>query len=168
MLEPTAKKPRRPNAPPGWRDKFIATLRETGNVAYSCSIAVVRNWTAYRARRDHPNFAAQWDDALAEACGLLEEEARRRATEGIARPVFHDGKRCGEIQVCSDRLLIFLLKAHNPARFRENYHMEVAGKDGRPIETRDVTGLSDAELELIASGGRAGAAAAPRRAHKPD
>ena len=147
MLEPTAKKPRRPNAPPGWRDKFIATLRETGNVAYSCSLAVVRNWTAYRARRDHPNFAAQWDAALAEACGRLEEEARQRAVDGITRKVFYHGNECGEIHMRSDQLLMFLLKAHNPARFRDNYNVEHSGPNGGPIMVEDVTKLSAEERQ---------------------
>jgi hypothetical protein len=36
--------------------------------------------------------------------------------------------------------------------------LEVSGRDGQPIETRDVTSLGDAELERIALGGGARAA----------
>ena len=68
----------------------------------------------------------------------LEAEARRRAIEGIEKPVFYKGKMCyrdevdpatgerrgtGEpllIRKSSDVLLMFLLKGARPEKYREN------------------------------------------------
>ena len=43
----------------------------------------------------------------------------RRASEGTLKPVFYQGKMCGEIREYSDTLLIFLLKARRPETYRE-------------------------------------------------
>jgi hypothetical protein len=51
----------------------------------------------------------------------LEDEAVRRGREGHLRPVFHQGKEIGAIREYSDTLLIFMLKARRPAKFREQY-----------------------------------------------
>ena len=76
----------------------------------------------------------RWDEALKQAVDLLEGEARRRAT-GIRREVWYAGEVVGEESVYSDTLLIFLLKAHRPAKFRDNVKMEHSGGmevTGRP------------------------------------
>ena len=51
---------------------------------------------------------------------------RRRAT-GIRREVWYAGEVVGEESVYSDTLLIFLLKAHRPAKFRDNVKVEHSG-----------------------------------------
>ena len=56
---------------------------------------------AYHAYDADEEFKSEWDSALEQACDSLEKEARRRAL--------------GQ----SDTLLIFLLKAHRPGKFRE-------------------------------------------------
>ena len=57
---------------------------------------------------------------------LLEGEARRRAT-GISRDIYYAGEVVGAERVYSDTLLIFLLKAHRPAKFRDNVKVEHSG-----------------------------------------
>lgn len=47
---------------------------------------------------------------------------------------------------------IFWLKNRKPAEWRDRMINEHTGKDGGPIEHREVGGLSDAELEAIAAG----------------
>ena len=49
----------------------------------------------------------------------LEDEAVRRAVEGVIKPVFHQGKRVGTLRVFSDPLLMFLLRARRPERFAD-------------------------------------------------
>jgi hypothetical protein len=49
----------------------------------------------------------QWDEALEDACDILEAEAWKRARDK------------------SDLLLIFLLKAHRPAKYRETTRHEI-------------------------------------------
>ena len=72
-------------------------------------------------------FRADWDEALEEARELLEAEARRRAAIGVDEPVFYKGKVVGHIRKYSDNLLMFLLKAHWPEKFRDNYAVEHSG-----------------------------------------
>ena len=77
-------------------------------------------------RRHSDHFAAQWDEALGEGTNLLEAEAHRRAFIGIDKPVYYKGEVVGSITKYSDRLLMFLLKAHDPQMFGDG------GKVKRP------------------------------------
>lgn len=103
-----------------WREPFLAALRNSGNVRAACQAANVSRPVAYKHRNEYPKFAAQWDDALEDACDVLEAEARTRARGG------------------SDLLLIFLLKAHRPEKFRENQRIEHVGSDGGPIQIKPI------------------------------
>ena len=78
-------------------------------------------------RRHSEDFAAQWREALGEGSDLLEAEARRRAVTGIDKPVFYKGKVVGSITKYSDRLLMFLLKAHRPQKFRDGGKVKQPG-----------------------------------------
>ena len=131
----TLKKGRRP-----WKPLFLDTLRGTGNVRLSASNADVARQVAYRARDSSPKFRADWDEALEEARELLEAEARRRAAMGVEEPVFYKGQVVGHIRKYSDNLLMFLLKAHWPEKFRENLSIDqrVSGSDGGPVKTEHV------------------------------
>ena len=50
----------------------------------------------------------------------LEDEAWTRAVDGRSRPIFQGGVCVGYVQIYSDSLLITLLKAHRPEKYREN------------------------------------------------
>ena len=65
-------------------------------------------------RRNDPDFAAAWQDALEEAVDWLELEALRRAVEGTEENWFSKGEIVGTITRYSDSLLMFLLKARRP------------------------------------------------------
>ena len=67
----------------------------------------------------------------------LEDEARRRALQGVEKPVFREGRQVGTVTEYSDTLLIFLLKARRPEKFRDRARFEAlnkksAGGAGRP------------------------------------
>lgn len=67
----------------------------------------------------------------------LEDEAYRRAVQGVNKGVWHQGERVGDELVYSDGLLSLLLKARRPERFTERTHTAISGKDGGPIEILD-------------------------------
>ena len=113
-----------------WYDTFLAKLRNTANVRLSCDAARIHRSTAYAHRKDNPEFSAAWDDALTEAVEALEAIAWNRATQKLAP---------------SDTLLIFLLKAHAPNKYRERYDIN---------HNSDLSKMSDEELRRIASGGK--------------
>lgn len=91
-----------------WEPAFLAALAQVGVVTQAAQIAGIGRQHVYEHRRKHPDFAAAWRNARREAADNLEVEARRRALfEG------------------SDTLLIFLLKAARPKKFRDNWKAEM-------------------------------------------
>ena len=133
-----------------WTDEFIKLLGQTGNVSLSCHGAGVSRNTAYKTKKRYSSFADQWDEALGEAADILEGEARRRAVDGVEKPIYYKGVQIDVVREYSDGLLTLLLKAHKPEKFRDRRSIEHTGADGGPIRTaREMT---DAELEEIASG----------------
>lgn len=93
-----------------WRPVFLATLRETANVRFACQQAGISRKSAYAARNRSPDFARAWDDAIEDATDALEAIARKRACDS------------------SDLLLIFLLKAHRPEKYRERHDVRHSGE----------------------------------------
>ncbi|WP_254240927.1 terminase [Achromobacter insolitus] len=81
-------------------------------------------------------FAKAWDQAIRIATLGLEDEARRRAQEGVDEPVFYLGSQCGTVRKYSDTLLIFLLKAHDH-KYREKTGLELTGANGGPVQMSD-------------------------------
>lgn len=125
-----------------WYAAFLAALRLTGNVSEAARSADMERRSVYNARESDPAFAAAWDDALDEAADALEAEARRRAVDGIEEAVYHQGVPCGTVRKYSDSLLTLLLKAHKPAKYRENHKIEHSGPDGDAIVVRFEESLS--------------------------
>jgi hypothetical protein len=115
------------------RKTFIETLRETANVSAAARAADINRRTAYNWRDDNPEFAADWDEALEEATDALEAEARRRALQGVAKPVFYQGVECGTVQEYSDTLMTLLLKAHRPEKYKERSSNELTGPGGSAL-----------------------------------
>lgn len=149
-----------------WEKGFLAALRDTGNVRAACEAAEVSRTVVYARRDVNQDFAQAWQDALEESADLLEQEARRRAYEGVRRLKFDrgqlitipvrdaegkpvldgDGKPVTEPYVeheYSDTLLIFLLKGIRPETYRERTDVRHSGKI-------DVSKLSDDELQSLA------------------
>ena len=116
-------------------EAFFAALAETANVSKACAAIAVSRRTAYNWREADPGFAAGWDRAMKAAVLGLEDEAHRRAFEGVDKPVFYQGDECGTIREYSDTLAIFLLKAHNPEKYRENSKVELEAN----IRVNDMT-----------------------------
>lgn len=57
-----------------WRTYFLAHLVETSNITASAIAAGISTARAYRTRQDDPDFAAQWQVALAQGYENLEME----------------------------------------------------------------------------------------------
>jgi hypothetical protein len=127
-----------------WHPKFLRALRRTPVVAWACKSAGVRKNTAYAHRKDNPEFAAEWEEALAEGIGRLEREAFRRAVEGVRKAEYYKGEIVGYEREYSDTLMVLLLKSHAPETYRETVRQELTGADGgalkievQPIDYRD-------------------------------
>jgi hypothetical protein len=139
-MNETSETPKKRTQPPkGWRRAFLKVLAVTCNVGAACRVARVGRATAYRHRHAEPKFARAWDDACEDAADLLELEARRRAVEGVEKPVFYRGERVGVVREYSDSLLMFLLKGCRPEKFRENFDFGNLIRDyARSVESKGV------------------------------
>lgn len=125
-----------------WKPAFVRELTRTGNVSASAAKAKVGRRTAYDARAADIGFAQAWDEAIEISVELLEAEARRRAHDGTLRPVFQQGELVGKVREYSDTLMIFLLKAHKPNKYRDNARVEIAGDPARPVQVNHAHGVS--------------------------
>lgn len=85
-------------------------------------------------------FASELREAGIRATETLESEAWRRARDGVPEPVYQHGKVVGTIQRYSDALLMFLLKARAPERYRDRVDVNVS-----PI-IKAVAGFDPAEV----------------------
>lgn len=85
----------------------------------------------YNIREKNEKFRLEWDSAVEEGTDTLEDEAKRRAYEGVDHPVTYQGEITATYKDYSDTLLMFILKARRPDKYRER--QEVSGPDGGPI-----------------------------------
>lgn len=115
------------------RQAFLDALAETASVFAACRESGLARRTAYDWRAEDPDFAAAWDKALDIGTDALEDEATRRAFHGYDEPVHYKGKATSAIRKYSDTLLIFMLKARRPERFKERAAHELTGEGGGPV-----------------------------------
>jgi len=113
---------------------FLAAFAECGTVTHAAEIAGISRRMVQYWKKDDPEFAEAFRIAEEKAADRLEQEAWRRAIEGVAEPVYHKGEVVGYIQKFSDTLLIFLLKGVRPEKYRERVSQEITGRGGGPIE----------------------------------
>lgn len=78
----------------------------------------------YDLRRERPDLAQAWDDAIVEGAEALEQEAFRRAVEGTDKPIVHLGVITDTIKEYSDTLLIFLLKGRLPEKYKDRVQQD--------------------------------------------
>jgi hypothetical protein len=105
------------------QERFLKVLADTGNVTAAVAAAGTSRTRVYELRKTDPTFATAWDEAEDIATDRLEDEARRRAIEGVAEPLVSAGKLVrgddGQpitLQRYSDNLLLALIKARRPPR----------------------------------------------------
>lgn len=118
------------------QETFLAEFKKRGIILRACESAKVGRRTVYDWIDNDPVFKEQYLDAREDATDALEDEARRRAHEGVNEPVYQGGEKVGVIRKYSDRLLEMMMKAHRPDRFREQ-HVHT-GADGGPIVVRKI------------------------------
>jgi len=92
-------------------------------------MAGIDRGTHYDWLKADPGYKAAFEAVQDQEAQALEDEAVRRAYEGVERPVYQMGRQVGTIREYSDALLIFLLKGLRPAKYRERYDVVVAAGD---------------------------------------
>jgi len=104
---------------------FLAAFQATGSIKLAAKASQVHRATHYDWLKEDPEYKASFDLAQEEATDSLEVEARRRAIEGVMRRRFNPktGESFNELEY-SDTLLIFLLKANNPSKYRDRLSVD--------------------------------------------
>jgi len=116
------------------RELFLEHLRKTGHISDSAKHAGYSTSSKlHELRRQDEDFARQWDEAVDVAVSdVLESTAWDRAVDGVKKGIYYQGERVDTEKIYSDQLLMFLLKANRPKKYREtmNVHGEITGTFG--------------------------------------
>lgn len=97
-----------------WRNASLATKQEDGSYI--------------------DDFCVRWEDAHEAGVDRLEDEAVRRASEGVQKPVYQGGVMVGTTTEYSDTLLQMVMRGKRPQRYNTERHEHVGDKDN-PIVT---------------------------------
>jgi hypothetical protein len=109
------------------RETFLGVLAETGNVTRAAACVGMTRRQMYYHREADAEFAEAWEDAVEQATDELEEEARRRALEGVEEEVYFQGEVVGYKRVYSDAMMALMLKAYRSKRFRDRVDQRIEG-----------------------------------------
>ena len=123
-----------------WLDAF----RAHGMVSKACEATGCPRSSVYVWRQRDEEFALAWADIEEATTERMEREAYRRAVEGVVDKIHVNsaGEVVGEEIKYSDTLLIFMLKARRPEKYRDNIKVEHAGG----IDHRGAVLVTDPEL----------------------
>lgn len=124
---------------------YDALFLTAGNITKAIQIVNIYRRTLYLALNADEEFRKEFYDVRDKALDQCEDEAIRRAYNGIEKGIWYQGQRVGSEIVYSDYLLIRLLMAHRP-KWRTMYH-EVGGEGGKPIPLQIDHNISDRLLK---------------------
>lgn len=145
-----------------WMRAFIAAYARSGDPSSAARAAQINYTHVFDVRKADPVFAAAWKEADSIAADLLEQVAIRRATTGEEKVTTRTTRKFTSVQtpnpdprgepinrqvlveetvveervnVKSDAILMFLLKARRPEQFRERIDPgRVPDGAGGPVE----------------------------------
>lgn len=119
--------------------RFLKAYATAGTILGASALARVGRRTHYDWLERDEAYQTVFAEAREDAADHLEQEAIRRAHDGVRKPVYQGGKRVGWIQEYSDVLLIFLLKGLRPEKYRERFEHTGAGKGGAMLVSYDAS-----------------------------
>lgn len=136
---PVLRRPRKDGFTPQRQVAFIAALAETGIAEHAAREAGMSANSCFRLRRESPQFAAAWTAALAHAAPRLVDIAFDRSVNGVEEPVFDKhGQVIATRRRHNDRLLMFLLRAYMPERFRYAHQSNRQPDEPPPIAAEPI------------------------------
>lgn len=104
---------------PSIREKFLAYLAETGSLMGA--LVRLKQYDKFEISKKsvqtllnrYETFRSMYDEALDTYAFKLEEEATRRAVDGVNKDIFYQGEYVTTQKEYSDTLLVKLLEANN-------------------------------------------------------
>lgn len=132
------------------QDQLIEAYELCGNVTRACEEVQVPKRTHYNWIKADEAYREKFEDASRIALGILEDEAQRRAVHGWEEPVYYKGELMGHIRRYSDTLLIVLLKANAPEKYKDRLYNEHNGvKDGNAIKIESSNPMTPESVKAI-------------------
>jgi hypothetical protein len=126
------------------QDEFLQYYSQFASITRAAKKAKINRDIHYDWMKDE-DYKLRYIEASERATQALEDEAARRAAEGVLEPVFHQGQAVGSIRKYSDTLLIVLMKARAPEKYKDRFYGEFSGPNGKPIPV-DTTGIDYTQL----------------------
>lgn len=117
-----------------WVDKIrhpkkramLACYAKSGNLLEASKVARVSRAIHYVWLAEDPDYKAAVNDARQLAIEGMEAIADKLAFQGVLRPVFYAGQRCGSIREHNATLIMFRLKRLDPS-YRERVDVGLSG-----------------------------------------
>jgi len=111
--------------------EFFNLLAEVGNVTKVCEAIGISRFPIYDRYRNNKTFRKKFDLAKEMSIARLEDEAWRRAFEGITKPVFYKGEQLKNAdgtpyfeRTYSDTLLMHRLNAEKPDKYQYKHRID--------------------------------------------
>ena len=93
---------------------MLAALAQCGRITKVCHDLRIHYPTVHALKEEDKEFKERFDEAMKQAFVGMEDEVRRRAFNGVAKPVYQGGVLVGHIQEYSDTLAQFMIRAGKP------------------------------------------------------
>lgn len=140
---------------------FLSAFAECGNISLAARTVAVSNKQVKRWRKNDQAFKRLYAEAEEYSIAMLEQEARRRAFNGVKKRVLYKGEPVMvsedpndpdselvplfEVSY-SDDLMKLLLKAHKPEKYRENVDVTSKGETISYKQEKRLKGVSVDDL----------------------
>jgi len=150
-LPPGGRKPRI-TWTPAFQERFIEALADCGVIRTAAKAVGTTFQTIHRRIARDKDFADQVESAKREFADTLEQEAIRRAVEGVEEPVFfkgqqvvyidRDGNEQRFVRKYSDKLLMQQLNAWHPDKYkwRQDIQHSMDGDLGKVLDRLSARG----------------------------
>ena len=119
-----------------FKEAFVGMLGQVPNITAVCRLMNITTDNVLKARKKDPGFDKKVLNAINEGYDTLEEEARRRAVEGVFKPLYYQGFQVRDtdgnlsgVREYSDTLLMFLLKGYRPKKFNPGAKLQLGTGD---------------------------------------
>lgn len=126
-----------------WRPRFLAMLAITGSQITAAAHAKISYPTVRDHRRADPDFAHQITEADDHATELLKDRAMQLAMEGNMEAIYYMGVPVGYQRKFDSRLIVELLRARSPEKFKTPGQAPIVLNDNRQVFVMDTATLSE-------------------------
>lgn len=137
---------------------FLMAIAQVCNIVRAAMLAKIDRGSHYQWMEKDPDYPAAFALAWSRGVDALESEAVRRAYEGVAKPVFRNGKRALDFEMDENgkpvlgpdgkpvavpavireydsTLLIFLLNGHRSKTYRQRSDHRLVDNEGNDVFT---------------------------------